>query len=141
MTHTASQPSTLARYGTVVVVGYIVELAIALILSRLVGLRLESSAALSFLTALAVNYALFEFWVFSRHTSTFSASRLLQTIISAGAALCVRVCTIWLVGKILGDTIPEVVLTILLGAAASMVVNYRLLNVVFVSGKEGNYLG
>ena len=88
-----------ARYGAVILLGFGVDFGITLALSRLVGLPLELSAAVGFLGALALNYILFEFWVFRREDSTFSAPRLLQTVLAAGAALSVRVGVIWLVRK------------------------------------------
>jgi putative flippase GtrA len=119
-----------ARYGAVILLGFGIDFGITLALSRLVGLSLELSAAIGFLSALALNYILFEFWVF-RGDSAFSATRLSQTALAAGAALSMRVGIIWLVGKVLGNTLPEVVGTILLAAGASVLVNYLLLCRVF----------
>ena len=119
------------RYGAVIVLGFGVDFGITLALSRLVGLPLELSAAIGFIGALALNYVLFEFWVFRRENSTFSAPRLLQTALAAGAALSVRVVSFGLSGKILGNSLPEVVATILLAAGASVLVNYLLLLFIF----------
>jgi putative flippase GtrA len=108
-----------------------VDFGITLVLSRLVDLPLELSAAIGFLGALGLNYVLFEFWAFAGEDTAFSATRLSQTVLAAGAALSVRVGVIWLVGKVLGSTLPEVVGTIVLGAGASVLVNRLLLRLVF----------
>jgi putative flippase GtrA len=121
----------VVRYGTAISLGFAIDFGITLALSRLAGLDLRLSAALGFLVALAFNYMLFEFWVFRSGQPSVSATRLSQTLLAAGAALSMRVGVIWLVGKILGDTLPEVVATVLLGAAASFLVNYTILRLVF----------
>ena len=119
------------RYGVVILLGFGIDFGITLALSRVVGLPLEISAAIGFLTVLALNYILFEFWVFRGVDSAFSATRLSQTVLAAGAALSVRVVVIWLVRQVLGNTLPEVIGTILLGAGASVFVNLSLLRLVF----------
>jgi putative flippase GtrA len=127
-----------ARYYAVVCSGFGLDFGIALALSRLAGFCLEFSAAIGFLGALALNYMLFEFWVFRGEHSAFSAARLSQTALAAGAALSVRVSIIWLVGKFLGKTLPEVAGTILLGAGASVLVNYLLLRLIFTHHRSGH---
>jgi putative flippase GtrA len=119
------------RYATAVLFGFGVDFGITLALSRLIGLYLELSAAIGFLAALAINYILFEFWVFRSESSAVSAARASQTLLAAGAALSVRVSVIWLVRQMLGDTLPEAVAAIMLGAAASFSINYLILRVVF----------
>ena len=120
-----------ARYGAVILLGFSVDFGITLALSRLIGLPLELSAAIGFLGALALNYILFEFWVFRSGDSELSRTRLSQTVLAAGAALSVRVTIIWLLRKVLGNTLPEVIGTILLAAWASVLVNYLLVRLVF----------
>jgi hypothetical protein len=68
-----------ARYGAVILIGFGFDFGITLALSRRLGLPLELSAAIGFLSALALNYILFEFWVFRGEDSAFSATRLSQT--------------------------------------------------------------
>ena len=120
-----------ARYGAVIALGFGIDFAITLTLARLVGLPLMLAAVIGFLTALSLNYILFEFWVFQGREQAFSARRLSQTVLAAGVALSVRVAVIWLVARLLGDSLPDVVATVILAAGASVLVNYLILRVVF----------
>ncbi len=122
----------LAKYGAVVAFGFGIDFTITLMLSRVFGLCLELSAAIGFLVALAINYPLLEFWVFRAEQSALSAARLSQTALSAGTALTMRVSVIWLAVRIIGkETLPEAVAAVLMGAAASFIVNYLLLRLIF----------
>jgi putative flippase GtrA len=121
----------LVKYAAVIVLGFAIDFGVTLSLSRGVGLRLEVSAALGFLVALALNYGLFEFWVFHGEHAFFSLIRLLQTGLAAGTALSVRVGVIWFVQRFLGTTLADVMLAILLGFLSSFAVNYLLLRLIF----------
>ena len=119
------------RYGAVVLFGFGIDFGLTLALSQQIALPLELSAAIGFLAAVVFNYVLFEFWVFGGDGSAFSATRVLRTALAAMTALGVRVGVIWLVAGMLGITLPAVLATITLGAAASASVNFLLLRLVF----------
>jgi len=121
----------LAKYAAVIVLGFAIDFGVTLSLSRSVGLRLEWSAAVGFLVALALNYGMFEFWVFRGEHAVFSLMRLAQTAVAAGTALSVRVGVIWFVQQVLGATLADVMLAILLGSLSSFAVNYLLLRLIF----------
>jgi putative flippase GtrA len=121
----------MARYGAVIALGFGFDFAITLTLARLVGLPLILSAIIGFLTALSLNYILFEFWVFQGRESAFSTRRLAQTLLAAGAAMSVRAAVIWLVARLLGDSLPYVVATVIFAAGTSVLVNYLILRSVF----------
>lgn len=121
----------LLRYGTVVVVGAGVDLAVALALARVVGLPLTLAAACGFATALCANYLLFEFWAFRRGRSRFSPHRFLRTVLAAGLALAVRLVVIHFLGGAFGGDALGDAFVLLCGMGASLAANYRLVTSIF----------
>jgi putative flippase GtrA len=121
------------RYTIIILLGFGIDTAVALVLNRIVGLPLELSVTFSFIVALCANYVLFEFVAFPRAKSALSSVRFLQTASAALAALMTRVGIIALSGQVLGETLPEVMLAITIAAAASFCVNFVLVRLIYAS--------
>lgn len=121
------------RYGATVLAGFAIDFATALLLTRLLAVPLPVSAAVGFTVALVFNYVLFELWVFGAGGSRLAALRLRRTAAAAGIALGVRVAAIWLIGRVLGSSLVETSAMLLVGASASLIVNYLIVRHVFVA--------
>jgi putative flippase GtrA len=120
------------RYLGAVVTGFGIDLGLALVLNRWIGLDLTLAAAGGFVAALLVNYLLFEAWVFQSPDSRFSLRRLAATGASALIALSIRLATI--AGLTLWIRAPDTLTTaaILVAAAAlSLLVNWVLVSRIF----------
>lgn len=123
--------SQAARYICVIVIGLSLDLSLTLAVAQVGGLPLPVAAAIGFVTALALNYVLFEFWVFRDQTAAVSKVRLTQTATAACLALAVRVGVVWAVARLIDQSAPGMLVTMLLGVGASFVINFLLLRVVF----------
>jgi putative flippase GtrA len=122
-----------ARYGAVIVFGFAVDFGITLALSIHLGLQLWLAATIGYLSALLLNYALFEFWAFGRDNAAFSSGRLLQTAIASVVALSVRLAVIKVAQQFLGTSAIETSIILLMGAGASVAVNFLLVRSVFAA--------
>lgn len=120
------------RYLAVVVIGFGVDLGLALVMNRLLGLDLALAAATGFAAALLVNYLLFETWAFRKGRSQFSGRRLLGTVVSALIALGVRLIAVATLERMVGasDTMAATAILIL-AAGLSLVVNWALVSRIF----------
>lgn len=125
------------RYALTVVAGFAVDFVTALALARLTGISLPAAALAGFTVAFAVNYVLFELWVFRAQETRFSAGRLVQTALAAGVAAGVRVGVIGLLERVLGGSIIEASLMLLTGALASLLVNYAMIRSIFAAKTSG----
>ncbi len=120
------------RFAAVTVAGFGIDFGLTLALSQLTSTPLLLAATAGFLTALACNYLLFEFWAFGR--GRFSAGRMAKVAASAGCALAARLGVIWLAGRLIGrEVVGPDVAAILAGAAASVAVNYLVVSKVFAA--------
>jgi putative flippase GtrA len=120
------------RYLAVVVVGFGVDLGLALGLRELFGLPLALAAAGGFMAALALNYLLFETWAFRRDRTTLSFRRMAATAASALTALGVRVAAVAILNRMVGAPDAGTAAAILVAAAAlSLLVNWALVSQVF----------
>ncbi len=120
------------RYLAVVVVGFGVDLGLALVLRELFGLPLPLAAAGGFIFALMLNYLLFETWAFRRDRTTLSFRRMAATAASALIALGVRVTAVAILNAIIGAPDAATATAILVAAAAlSLLVNWALVSQVF----------
>lgn len=118
------------RFAAVTAAGFAIDFGLTLALSQLTAAPLVLAAAAGFLTALACNYLLFEFWAFG--AGRLSSARMAGVAISAGLALTTRLGVIWMVQRLIGeDGLGPDVAAILCGAAASIGVNYLLVSRVF----------
>lgn len=120
------------RYLAVVVIGFAVDLGLALVLNRFFGLDLALAAGTSFAAALLVNYLLFETWAFRQGQSQLSGGRLLGTVTSALIALGVRLIAVATVERMVGasNTLAATA-TLILAAGLSLVVNWALVSRIF----------
>ncbi len=113
--------------------GLLVDLILALLLTRIIGLSLPLSAAMSFVTVAIINYILFEFVVFRHEDARAHLGRAVGVLGASTSALIARILVIELVIRTLGD--PQAIwaqgLTLVLGAGASFIVNF-LINQRFV---------
>jgi len=116
-----------ARYMAVTVVGLAVDLGVGFAAHRLLPIPLVTSAALGFLTGVAVNYLLFEFWVF--RSGKLSWGRLGKAYVAAQAALIVRLVCVWLLGMVIVGLPQAALLTLTLAAGVSFGVNFLLIRV------------
>lgn len=120
------------RYLGVVVVGFGVDLGVTLALAESIGAPLLVSASTGFVTALVLNYLLFEFWVFAGERSRLSWSRLGATLASAAIALAARLAVIEVARRAIGeDGLIRTTGLVLVGAGVSMVVNYLVVSRAF----------
>ncbi|KPF78629.1 hypothetical protein IP78_10790 [Brevundimonas sp. AAP58] len=120
------------RYLAVVVVGFGIDLGLALILNRWIGLDLTLAAAGGFVAALLTNYLLFETWAFGTGESRLSLRRLAATAASALIALGVRLTaiaglTLWMRAS---DTLTAAAILVA-AAALSLLVNWTLVSRIF----------
>ncbi|MCA3719355.1 GtrA family protein [Brevundimonas sp.] len=120
------------RYLAVVVVGFGVDLGLALALRELFGLPLPLAAAGGFMSALVLNYVLFETWAFRRDRTTLSFRRMTATAASALIALGVRITAVAILNSMIGAPDAATAAAILVAAAAlSLLVNWALVSHVF----------
>jgi putative flippase GtrA len=120
------------RYLAVIVVGFGIDLGLALILNRWLGLDLKFAAVAGFVAALSANYLLFETWAFRAQASRLSLRRLLATAASALVALGVRLAVIaslirWIRAS---DTLTAAAILVA-AAALSLLVNWTLVSRIF----------
>lgn len=120
-----------ARYLTVVVGGALLDLAISAGVVLLLGLPVEAAGAIGFGCALAMNYVLFEFWVYSDAESRLSPSRFTAVLASAMATLGFRLIILTALGLFLPRTPLSDVVRLVLAMSGSMALNYALVQKVF----------
>jgi len=122
-----------ARYLAVVMVGFAVDLGLALVLNRVVGLELTLAAAGGFIGALLVNYLLFEVWAFRAGRAEFSIRRLMATAGSAVIALGVRLAAVAALDALVQPNDALATAGILIVAAGlSLLVNWALVSRIFL---------
>ncbi|MFM5907982.1 MAG: GtrA family protein [Novosphingobium sp.] len=109
------------RYFLVVALGLGVDVGLAWLLDHGLGLPLVLCAAIGFLTGVAVNYLLFEYWVFA--TRSPSWARLGKACVAAQGAFAVRLAGVWLLSR----AMPGNHLAVLaIAAGLSFAVNFAL---------------
>ena len=127
------------RVGAVSAVGLVLDIAIALLLRKGLGLPLPLASAISFLTIAVVNYAMFEFWVFRAGDAApaFDLARLAKTLATSILALGVRVSLVALAAVALGPARPWFLDAAILVAASgvSLLVNFFVLQRVAFRGR------
>ena len=129
----------LARYIAVVVVGLGVDVGIGYAGHQLLALPLVVSAALGFLAGIAVNYVLFELWLF--RTGRLSWARLGKAWLAAQGALLVRLGAVWALSRLLAGVVPGLprmaLVVLILAAGLSFVVNFVLVRLMLKPGPKG----
>lgn len=123
------------RYGAVAVLGLGVDVGIGYAAHRYLGLPLIVGAAAGFLTGVAVNYILFEVWVF--RSGRMSWARLGKAYVAAQGALLVRLACVWLLGHWLAGMAQAALMTLVGAAGISFVVNFVLVRLFLKSQKPG----
>ncbi len=75
-------------------VGFLVDIALALSIHERLGLALWLAATISFFAVAALNYLVFEFWIFKDTKQRFSWARLVGVLMASGVAAGARIGTI-----------------------------------------------
>lgn len=75
-------------------VGFLVDIALALAMHERLGLALWLAATISFFAVAALNYLVFEFWIFGDSKQRFSWSRLIGVLMASVVAAGARIGTI-----------------------------------------------
>ncbi len=116
----------LARFGTVTVLGLIVDLAVAWVLAVVFSVSLPAAAAVGFGCGALVNYLLHGMWTFRTGQGVFSLRRMTLYVIVLAAVLTVRISGVvmltWIIGGPEGYELP----VLMAATAASFVANYFL---------------
>ena len=113
-----------ARFFAVAVAGLVLDLAVAWCAARFLGLPLWLAAAVGFVVASAMNYALHELWTFRKGARRLSAGRALRYAVGLAVTLTARVVAVAALAAALGD---DWVLSVLLaGAGVSFGVNFLI---------------
>ena len=120
--------SDFLRFGAVSGLGFILDLVLAIVLYEQLGLALWLAATVSFFAVAALNYILFEFWVFRRDGGTASGARAFGVLVASAVAACARIATILAltapVTAVLGEGRMPAIVLLVAGAGVSLVVNY-----------------
>lgn len=111
-----------SRYFAVVFAGLVVDIGIAVLLSRGLDWPIPVAAATGFLIGVAVNYLMFEAYVF--RTYSFGWARLGKTYVAALGALFVRTAAVWVIARLLPPLSYGAELVLVAGAALSFCVNF-----------------
>lgn len=119
------------KYCAVIFIGFGIDFGITLALTIQFKLTVTVAVIIGYLSALIINYTLFEYWVFKRDSAMFSPPRLFQIFIASIVALLVRIGVIKFAEHLLGKTPIEIMVLLLLAAGASMLVNFLLVRLVF----------
>lgn len=120
----------LLRFAIVAVVGLVVDISLAWMLSSVFGVNLMLAASAGFLGGAILNYLLHEFWTFRRPECQVSMPRILSYCSALGVVFITRLGVIYVFYKILGVTQSN--LTILLVAAIlSFGIHYLVTKLIF----------
>ncbi len=130
------------KFGAASAVGFLADLALALVLHEGLAQPLWLAATVSFFAVALINYLLFEFWVFRRAGRRLSPGRALGVLMASTIAALVRIGTILVlqvpVLALLGPGRIGSVALLAAGAGLSLVVNYAInRGVVFAEGDTG----
>jgi putative flippase GtrA len=123
-----SLKSDAIRYLGIAIIGLIIDLVIALSLRRIFALPLPVASAIGFLSAVAVNYVLFERFLFGQ--MRLSWIRLTKTYLSAQGALLVRVLVTWALTYVLYGSIMSDAVLLIISAGVSFVANFFIVRLL-----------
>lgn len=84
------------RFFVVAAVGVLLDITLAWLLVRYVGLSLTPAAACGFITAAVANYFMHETWTFSRAGQAISLKRAWQYLTMQGLTLVIRLLLVGL---------------------------------------------
>lgn len=109
-------------------VGFLVDIAIALLLRNVLGLPLWLAAAISFYAVACLNYLAFEYWVFRREGRALSMRRLLGVLGASSVAAVSRIATILALTPLalaqIAEPIARDIALLVAGAGISILVNF-----------------
>ena len=118
-----------SRYVATIVIGLCVDITIAWTLEVTTGWPLVLCSAIGFLIAVAVNYALFEYWVFE--TGRFSPHRLALSYATSLGAIAVRLAAISALALVPWEGDLAVLAKLVAAAGLSFVVNFIFVAAIF----------
>lgn len=118
--------SELTRFGTVTVLGLVVDLSVAWALAVIFLVSLPMAAAVGFGCGAFLNYLLHGVWTFRSGHGVFSPRRMTLYVIVLAAVLMVRVAGVAILTWIIGDPKGYELPILVAATAASFVVNYVL---------------
>ena len=120
---------TRLRYVIVIVVGFIADLAIAFGSRQLLNLPLPVSATIGLLCAVALNYVLFEYWVYQ--SGKFSIARMAKTYAASLIALGIRVVVIITLSTFIQSSMVTDLLVLTAAIGISFVINFLFVQMIF----------
>jgi len=123
------------RFFCVTVLGFVIDIAIALALAELAGLPLWLAASCGFVIAAVANYALHQTWSFQHGARNLSSARAAKYLGVAILTLGVRIALVAQLDGVLGSSYSLVIL--LLGAGGSFLVNFALSKFVVFAHRPG----
>ena len=112
------------RFTTVAVAGVILDIAVAFLLARYVGLPLWLSAVAGFASAMLANYAAHELWTFRTSARRFSLQRAVQYAAASMVTLLTRLLAIAVLGRLTGT--GHILSILITAAGVSFIVNYLI---------------
>lgn len=111
-------------------VGFLLDIALALLLRQGLGLPLWLAATISFFVVACLNYLAFEHWIFRDPERAPSLRRLLGVLGASSIAVVARVGTILaltpLVARLLEVGTGQDTVLLVVGAGVSVVVNFAV---------------
>jgi putative flippase GtrA len=110
------------RFTIVAVVGLAVDLAIAWVAASVMQWPLWLATAVGFAIAAALNYFLHELWTFRHGKVQMSLGRALRYAAALILTLAVRIGTVALIVKVIGDS--QTLLVLVFGFCASFAANF-----------------
>ena len=118
--------SELTRFGTVTVLGLVVDLAVAWALAVMFFVSLPMAAAVGFGCGALLNYLLHGMWTFRSGQGVFSPRRMTLYVIVLTAVLTMRILGVAILTWIIGDPKGYELPILVAATAASFLVNYFL---------------
>jgi putative flippase GtrA len=113
----------LARFGMVTLLGLIVDLAVAIVLTRVAGLPLWLAAAVGFVSGAICNYIIHELWTFTHGARRLSNLRALRYILVVTVSFFARIGTVFLLQGLFSSENAELPILIC-AVGVSFLLNY-----------------
>lgn len=124
----------IVRFGVVGVIAFVVDYAVLLLLTEVVGIHYLISSAVAFVVSVAVNYVLSVAFVFETDKSRSKGQEFVLFAVMSVGGLGINQLTMWLLSD--GLFIPYQ-LSKLLATAVVMVYNF-ITRKLFLERKEGD---
>ena len=131
----------LARFGTVTVLGLILDLAVAWTLAVVFSVPLPLAAAVGFGCGAILNYLLHRVWTFRAGSGAFVPRRVALYVVVLTLVLAVRIAGVAILAWLIGDPKGYELLILVAATAASFGVNYVLSKyIVFRAADKANHV-